>query len=99
MNTNFTNLNTTNRTTIKPGTGALYGVINPDAQPGKTLKIYDGDNILLMHIKLDEAFELVDRYILNEETGEEEFHPGPNLAFMHNLQVETDGKDLTFLWK
>lgn len=88
-----------NKTTIKSGPGRLNGVINPEAQPGKTCKIYDGDNILLMHIELDEAFELVDRYVINEETGEEEFKPGPNLAFVHALQVETDGKDLAFYWQ
>lgn len=86
------------KTTIKSGPGRLYGVINPEAQPSKILNVWDED-ILLLRVELDEAFELVDRYEVNEETGEEEFHPGPNLAFVQSLQIETDGKDLTVFWQ
>jgi hypothetical protein len=86
------------KTTIKSGSGRFYGVINSESQPGKILNVWDED-ILLLHAELDEAFELMDRYEINEETGEEEFHPGPNLAFVQNLQIETDGKDLTMFWQ
>jgi len=87
-----------NRTTIKAGLGRLYGVINPEDQPGKILKMWDGD-ILLAHLELDKAFNLTDRFEIDEDTGEEIFKPGLHLAFTRDLQIETDGKDLDLSWQ
>lgn len=83
---------TMNKTIIKSGPGRLYGVSNPEPQPGKMFKAYDGDTVLLI-LQLDNAFPAYEDIF-------GDLHPGieANLVF-NSLQVETDGKDVNVHWQ
>jgi hypothetical protein len=77
-----------NEQVLKVGNGRLVGVSNEQAQPGKSIDIYDGE-VLLSHVSLDEAFP-TRRYPWCDGTVDTEPGREIGIPFTRELRIETN---------